>query len=76
MASIDDFDEWLIKELNILMPSIQWHEVQDLPVSEIGIDSLNLFDLILSIEDKFDIEIPIEDIDRSLTINAIRDLLK
>jgi acyl carrier protein len=43
----------------------------DTLLSKIGIDSLEMMDVLLKIEEKFDIKIPDEDIDSLVTIDSI-----
>lgn len=43
----------------------------DLPLSEQGIDSLDIVNVYLLLEEKFDIKIPDEDLDKVQTINQI-----
>lgn len=43
----------------------------DVALTEQGVDSLDLSNMLLGMEDAFDIEIPDEDIDALLTINDI-----
>ena len=43
----------------------------DIPLSDQGIDSLDVVNVYLLLEEKFDIKIPDEDIDQVQTIDAI-----
>lgn len=43
----------------------------DLPLSEQGVDSLDMVNVYLLLEEKFDIKIPDEDLDKVQTINGI-----
>lgn len=45
----------------------------DIPLSEQGIDSLDVVNVYLLLEEKFDVKIPDEDLSKVLTINAIVD---
>lgn len=42
-----------------------------LPLADQGMDSLDMYDFYLLLEEEFDIKIPDDDIDKVLTINAI-----
>ncbi len=48
----------------------------DTILSEIGIDSLEMMDVLLKIEEKFNIKIPDEDIDALNTIDSIVSYLQ
>lgn len=43
---------------------------------DLGIDSLDLFELIISLEEEFDIEIPQEDVMEIQTVNDVVEYLK
>jgi len=45
----------------------------DVPLSKQGIDSLDVVNIYLLLEEKFDVKIPDEDLSKVLTINAIVD---
>ena len=59
------------KEIMKLIPAISLTEIDNVPISGLGIDSLNLIDLILEIENKFNITIPMEKIDENLSLGEI-----
>lgn len=46
------------------------------PLTEFGIDSLDISSVFLELEDQFDVKIPLEDIDDLETVNQIVDYLK
>ncbi|MEA3386221.1 MAG: acyl carrier protein [Thermodesulfobacteriota bacterium] len=43
----------------------------DAPLSENGVDSLDMANILLAIEEKYNIKIPDEDTDKLVSINAI-----
>lgn len=43
---------------------------------DLGADSLDLFELVMSIEDDFSIEIPSEDLEKLTTVGKVMDYLK
>ncbi|MFT5440709.1 MAG: acyl carrier protein [Alphaproteobacteria bacterium] len=47
----------------------------DMPLTDQGVDSLGLFNIILLLQEKYDLEIPDADIDAMDTIQAIIDYL-
>ncbi len=65
-----------MSELKELLPSITIEEIEHTPIAAIGLDSLELLDLIMSIEDKYGIELSIEDVDKSITVYQIKQLIE
>ena len=43
---------------------------------DLGADSLDLFDLVMALEDEYNIEIPAEDLTDMTTVGAVMDYLK
>lgn len=43
---------------------------------DLGADSLDLFELVMALEEEFDIEIPTEDLNRILTVEDVINYLK
>ena len=43
---------------------------------DLGADSLDLFELVMAIEDEFGVEIPSEDLEKLTTIQSVMDYLK
>jgi len=43
---------------------------------DLGIDSLDLFELVIALEEEFDIEIPQEDVANIQTVNDVESYLK
>ena len=40
-------------------------------VDDLGADSLDLFELVMSLEDKYDVEIPSEELEKLLTVGDV-----
>ena len=45
-------------------------------VDDLGADSLDLFELVMALEDEYNIEIPAEDLTDLTTVGAVMDYLK
>ena len=45
-------------------------------VDDLGADSLDLFELIMSMEEEFGVEIPTEDLEKMATVNDVMEYLK
>ena len=45
-------------------------------VDDLGADSLDLFELVMALEDEYNIEIPAEDLTDMTTVGAVMDYLK
>lgn len=43
---------------------------------DLGADSLDLFELIMSMEEEFEVEIPTEDLEKMATVNDVMEYLK
>ncbi len=43
---------------------------------DLGADSLDLFELVMALEEEYDIEIPSEDLEQMTTIQSVLDYLK
>lgn len=43
---------------------------------DLGADSLDLFELVMALEDEYSVEIPSEDLENLTTVNAVMDYLK
>ena len=43
---------------------------------DLGADSLDLFELVMALEEEYDVEIPSEDLEKLTTIGAVMDYLK
>jgi acyl carrier protein len=65
MALIDDIKEVVVEQL-----SVSADEVKDDAkfVEDLGADSLDVVELVMALEEKFDIEIPDEDAEKLATV--------
>ena len=45
-------------------------------VDDLGADSLDLFELVMALEEEYDVEIPTEDLEKLTTVQAVLDYLK
>ena len=43
---------------------------------DLGADSLDLFELVMALEEKFEVEIPSEDLEKLTTVSQVMDYLK
>ena len=43
---------------------------------DLGADSLNLFELVMALEEEYNVEIPSEDLEKLTTVGAVMDYLK
>ena len=43
---------------------------------DLGADSLDLFELVMSLEEEYDVEIPSEDLEKIVTVNDVMEYLK
>ena len=43
---------------------------------DLGADSLDLFELVMALEDEYSVEIPSEDLEKITTVGAVMDYLK
>lgn len=43
---------------------------------DLGADSLDLFELVMSLEEAYDVEIPSEDLEKIVTVNDVTEYLK
>lgn len=64
----EELKELIVEELNIaeanVTPEASFKE-------DLGVDSLDLFELVMSLEDKFGVEIPSEDLENLLTVDDV-----
>ena len=43
---------------------------------DLGVDSLDLFELVMALEEQYNVEIPSEDLEKITTVGAVMDYLK
>ena len=52
-------------------------EIQpDTRFEDLGIDSLDLFELVMALEEEFDVEIPTEDLEKLSTVQDVADYVE
>ena len=70
---LERMKEIIAEQLNVnveeLKPETNFKE-------DLGVDSLDLFELVMASEEEFDTEIPSEDLEKIATINDIAEYLK
>lgn len=70
----------LEKMLPIIAEQLNVEEEQIRPEStfkeDLGADSLDLFELVMALEDQFGVEIPSEDLESIVTVNDVIEYLK
>lgn len=71
-----DFYDWLTIQLKELLPDVVINEIENMPIAAVGLDSLELLDLIMLIEDEYGVEIDLEDVNKTITVAQIRQLIE
>ena len=70
---LERMKEIIAEQLNVnveeLTPETNFKE-------DLGVDSLDLFELVMALEEEFNTEIPSEDLEKIATINDIAEYLK
>ena len=70
---LERMKERIAEQLNVnveeLKPETNFKE-------DLGVDSLDLFELVMALEEEFNTEIPSEDLEKIATINDIAEYLK
>ncbi len=70
--TIDDFAKVIGDSLNRDLGKV----TPEMRLDDLGVGSLDLVEIIMVIEDKYDVEIGLDAIDASETINTVEDLLE
>ena len=71
------FEDWIIGELGSKVKDVHSYDlIKDLPLEMLGLDSLEVLDLVLRIEDVFHIEIPTEGFDGITKVEEVRQLIE
>lgn len=68
MALIDDIKEVVVEQLNVSLEEIKEDSKF---IEDLGADSLDVVELVMALEEKFEIEIPDEDAEKILTIGDV-----
>jgi acyl carrier protein len=66
MALFDDVKEVVVEQLNVNPDEVK---EESKFVEDLGADSLDVVELVMALEEKFDIEIPDEDAEKIATVN-------
>ncbi|MDB5987737.1 MAG: acyl carrier protein [Nevskia sp.] len=73
---VDLFHARVVATLRQTLPATQVIDGDSELAGDLGIDSLTMLELIMSLEDRFDITIPLELIARVATVDDLVDTLK
>ena len=65
MAILDDVKEVVVEQLNVNADEVK---EESKFVEDLGADSLDVVELVMALEEKFDIEIPDEDAEKIATV--------
>lgn len=67
-----------IKEIIVEQLEIEAEEITEQTnlKEDLGADSLDLYELVMALEDEYSVEIPAEDLDRIVTVQDMMDYLK
>jgi len=66
MAILDDVKEVVVEQLNVNPDEVK---EESKFVEDLGADSLDVVELVMALEEKFDIEIPDEDAEKIATVS-------
>ncbi len=66
MALIDEVKEVVVEQLNVNPDEVK---EESKFVEDLGADSLDVVELVMALEEKFDIEIPDTDAEKIITVN-------
>jgi acyl carrier protein len=64
-------EELILAEFRKKMRTDIGNDINNIPIADLGIDSLDFFEILLYIEDNLDIIIPIEELDSTVTIDSL-----
>ena len=68
MALIDDIKEVVVEQLSVDAAEVK---AESKFVEDLGADSLDVVELVMALEEKFDIEIPDEEAEKILTVQDV-----
>lgn len=68
MALFDDVKEVVVEQLNVNPEEVK---EESKFVEDLGADSLDVVELVMALEEKFDIEIPDTDAEKIVTVNDV-----
>ncbi len=64
-------EELIIAEFRSKMRKDIGDNINDIPIADLGIDSLDFFEILMNLEEEFDIIIPVENLDNTVTISSL-----
>ena len=64
-------EELIIAEFRSNMRKDIGDNINDIPIADLGIDSLDFFEILMNLEEEFDIIIPVENLDNTVTISSL-----
>jgi len=70
MALIDDIKEVVVEQLSVNIDEVK---EESKFVEDLGADSLDVVELVMALEEKFDIEIPDEEAEKIQTVKDVID---
>lgn len=73
MALIDDIKEVVVEQLGVNADEVK---VDSKFVEDLGADSLDVVELVMALEEKFDIEIPDEEAEKIQTVQNVIDYVE
>ena len=73
MALIDDIKEVVVEQLSVDVAEVK---EESKFIEDLGADSLDVVELVMALEEKFDIEIPDEEAEKILTVKNVIDYVE
>jgi acyl carrier protein len=73
MALIDDIKEVVVEQLSVDAAEVK---EESKFIEDLGADSLDVVELVMALEEKFDIEIPDEEAEKILTVQNVIDYVE
>jgi acyl carrier protein len=73
MALIDDIKEVVVEQLSVDAAEVKEDSKF---IEDLGADSLDVVELVMALEEKFDIEIPDEEAEKILTVKNVIDYVE
>ena len=63
------------KELRSLLREDIGDDIDDIPIAELGVDSLDFFEMLVYLDEEYGIEIPIQNLNDEVTLRAVIGLV-
>ena len=70
---LEKMKEMIAEQLNVEVDEIT---AESSFKDDLGADSLDLFELVMALEEEYDVEIPAEDLEELTTVGAVMEYLK